>query len=94
MISTLARLKKTTAFVDQTKVVVKRDSEDTTLKTYETIALQIYTTVTELFHRQRETVRQQNSEGGYCSSTQAFVSDSLEVNTMKECGVGNAENTE
>ena len=41
MISTLARLKKTTAFVDQTKVVVKRDSEDTTLKTYETIALQI-----------------------------------------------------
>lgn len=41
IISTMARLKKTTAFVNQTKVVVKRDSEDTTLKTCETIALQI-----------------------------------------------------
>ena len=41
VISTLARLKKPTAFVDQTKVVVKRDSGDTTLKTYETVAFQI-----------------------------------------------------
>ena len=41
VISTLARLKKPTAFVDQTKVVVKRDSGNTTLKTYETVAFQI-----------------------------------------------------
>ena len=41
VISTLARLKKPIAFVDQTKVVVKRDSGNTTLKTYETVAFQI-----------------------------------------------------
>lgn len=35
-----------------------------------------------------EAAQQQNSDRGYCCSNQAFVSDSLKVDYMKKCGVG------